>query len=161
MRKTRSHWALLGGIGLGAALMYMFDADNGRRRRALASDQTGRALRRGGRAVKAMARDLSQRALGVAAGAKARLRRAAEEVPDSLLLERVRAALGHLVSNPGALEVLAEEGRVTLSGPVLKREANRLLRKTRRIPGVRSVASRLERLERFEPLGHLTGQAAG
>jgi len=55
MRKTRSHWALLGGIGLGAALMYMFDADNGRRRRARATDQASRALRHGGRAVKARA----------------------------------------------------------------------------------------------------------
>jgi osmotically-inducible protein OsmY len=161
MRKTHSHWALLGGIGLGAALMYMFDADNGRRRRARATDQTSRALRHGGRAIKATARDLSQRARGVAAGAKARLRRAAEQVPDSLLVERVRAALGHLVSNPSVIEVLAVEGHVTLSGPVLKREANRLLRKIRRIPGVREVSNRIERLERFEPLGHLAGQAAG
>jgi hypothetical protein len=161
MGKTRSHWALLGGIGLGAALMYIFDTDNGRRRRALATDQASRALRHGGRAITARARDLSQRARGVAVGAKARLRRAAEPVPDPLLVERVRAALGHLVSNPGVIEVLAVEGRVTLSGPVLRREVNRLLRKTRRIPGVRSVASRLERLERFEPLAHLPGQAAG
>ena len=161
MRKTRSHWALLGGIGLGAALMYMFDADNGRRRRARATDQASRALRHGGRAVKARARDLSQRARGAAVGAKARLWRAAEPVPDSLLIERVRAALGHLVGNPAMIEVQAVGGHVTLSGPVLKREANRLLRKVRRVPGVREVGNRLERLERFEPLGHLPGQAAG
>src|SRR5260370_36218754 len=86
---TRSQAALrgtIGGVGLGvclgAALMYLFDADSGRRRRALARDRAVRALHRGSRTVKATARDLTHRARGAAAGTRWRLRRAAEEVPD-------------------------------------------------------------------------------
>ena len=34
--------ALIGGVGLGAALMYIFDPDRGGRRRALIRDKFGR-----------------------------------------------------------------------------------------------------------------------
>jgi hypothetical protein len=151
---TRSQWALRGAIGgvglgvcLGATLMYLFDADNGRRRRALARDRTTRALHRGGRRVKATARDLTHRARGAAVGARWRLRKIAEEVPDEVLQQRVRATLGHVARHPGLIEVQAAEGQVTLSGPVLEREAGRLLRKLRKVPGVKSLTSRLEQFE--------------
>jgi hyperosmotically inducible protein len=153
--KARSHWALLGGIGVGATLMYLLDSESGRRRRAMARARTARALRRGGRGVKAAARKVSNRARGLAAQARSRVSRVAGEVPDEVLQERVRAALGRLVRDASQLEVQVENGLVTLSGPVLEREAARLLRKVRRIRGVESVSERLERLERFEPLaGH-------
>jgi hypothetical protein len=139
------------GVGLGVTLMYLFDADNGRRRRALARDRAAHALRRGGRGLTAATRHLSQRARGLAFGARARLRRR-EEVPDAVLQERVRAVLGHAATHPAAIEVEAAGGLVTLSGPVLAKEARRVLRKVRGVPGVHSVASRLERLDRFEPL---------
>jgi hypothetical protein len=139
------------GVGLGVAVMYLLDADSGRRRRALARDRAAHALRRGGRGLKAATRHLSQQARGLAFGARARLRRV-EEVPDTVLQERVRAVLGHATTHPAGIEVEAAGGHVTLSGPVLAREARRVLRKVRRVPGVQAVASRLERLDRFEPL---------
>lgn len=157
--RNRSQSALSGGIaglglgvGLGVAMMYLFDAENGRRRRGVMRDRTVRALRRGSRGLGAATRHLSQRTRGLAAGARARLRRV-EEVPDQVLQERVRAALGHATSHPApTIEVEAAGGQVTLSGPVLAGDANRVLRKARKVPGVKSVANRLERLERFEPL---------
>ncbi|HYL04498.1 MAG TPA: hypothetical protein VE075_00555 [Thermoanaerobaculia bacterium] len=69
------------GVCLGAAVMYLFDADSGRRRRALARDRAVRALHRGSRGIKATARDLAHRARGAASGGRWRLRRAAEQVP--------------------------------------------------------------------------------
>jgi osmotically-inducible protein OsmY len=150
--RARPWWALLGGVGLGAALMYLLDADNGRRRRVVTRDRAARALRRGRRTLESTARDLSQRARGVAAGVRSRLRSGREPVPDEVLVERVRAALGHRVTHPSLIEVQVEDGRLTLSGPVLKREARRLLRGVRRVAGVKSVGDRLERLSRFEPL---------
>jgi hypothetical protein len=156
--RNRSQWAWRGGIGgfglgvgLGVAVMYLLDAENGRRRRALARDRAAHALRRGSRGLKAATRHLSQRARGLAVGARVRLRRD-EEVPDAVLQERVRAELGHATSHAALIEVEAAGGHVTLSGPVLAREAHRVLRKARKVPGVKSVASRLERLDRFEPL---------
>lgn len=57
-------------LGLGAAAMYLFDPERGRRRRALVSDQMTRARRIIRERASGAARDLGNRAYG--AGAEAR-----------------------------------------------------------------------------------------
>jgi hypothetical protein len=64
---------------------------------------------------------------------------------DDVLAARVRTRLGRLVSHPGAIEVTATSGRVTLSGPVFEVEVEQLLGGLRDIPGVVAVEDRLER----------------
>ncbi len=64
---------LLGGIGLGAGLMYMLDPDRGRRRRALVRDQLTSASNRASKALGRASRDLSNRAQGVVAQARKRM----------------------------------------------------------------------------------------
>lgn len=56
---------LLGGIGLGALLMYLFDPDRGRGRRAMLSDQLTSKVNRLSDAAESKARHLSNRARGV------------------------------------------------------------------------------------------------
>jgi hypothetical protein len=56
---------LLGGIGLGALLMYLFDPDRGRGRRARLSDQLTSKVNRLGEAAQAKGRDLRNRAQGI------------------------------------------------------------------------------------------------
>ncbi len=56
---------LLGGIGLGALLMYLFDPDRGRGRRAMLSDQLTSKVNRLSDAAEAKARHLRNRAQGV------------------------------------------------------------------------------------------------
>ncbi len=56
---------LLGGIGLGALLMYLFDPDRGRGRRARLGDQLTSKVNRLGEAAESKARDLRNRAQGV------------------------------------------------------------------------------------------------
>ena len=56
---------LLGGIGIGALLMYLFDPDGGRGRRARLGDQLTSKVNRLGEAAEAKARDLRNRAQGV------------------------------------------------------------------------------------------------
>jgi gas vesicle protein len=56
---------LLGGIGIGAALMYLFDPERGRGRRARLSDQWASKVNRLGAAAESKARDLKNRAQGV------------------------------------------------------------------------------------------------
>jgi hypothetical protein len=56
---------LLGGIGLGALLMYLFDPDRGRGRRAMLSDQLTSKVNRLSEAAEAKARHLRNRAQGV------------------------------------------------------------------------------------------------
>ena len=65
--------ALLGGIGLGAAVMYVLDPQGGRRRRALARDKAVSLANKTGRVVEATSRDLANRAKGVAADARAKI----------------------------------------------------------------------------------------
>jgi hypothetical protein len=57
----------LGGIGLGAGLMYMFDPDKGRRRRATARDAAHHIANAFDDTVGKTSRDLSNRAQGLVA----------------------------------------------------------------------------------------------
>jgi uncharacterized membrane protein len=133
---------ILGGAGLGAGLMFMFDPDRGRRRRALVRDQVAHTARVLGDASSKTARDLSHHIYGVVAESSHLLRH--EEVSDDVLVARVRARLGRSVSHPHAISVTAKDGHVTLSGPVLAHEAGRLLSSTSKVRGVREVENRLE-----------------
>ena len=56
---------LLGGIGIGALLMYLFDPDRGRGRRARLSDQLTSKVNRLSETAEAKARHLRNRAQGV------------------------------------------------------------------------------------------------
>jgi hypothetical protein len=129
-------------VAAGAGLMYLLDPDGGRRRRALVRDQLVRAAHRTGDAVDATSRDVSNRARGVVAELRSRLSTA--HVSDEVLHERVRARIGSVIGHAGAVDVQVEDGRVTLRGPVLAEEVERLLRRVRAVSGVREVVDRLE-----------------
>jgi hypothetical protein len=64
---SRTSWIgpLLGGVGIGAALMYLFDPDRGRGRRARLSDQLTSKANRLGETVEGRARDLRNRTKGL------------------------------------------------------------------------------------------------
>ena len=133
----------MSGLGIGALLSYLFDPDRGRRRRALVRDKTGHYLRKAGDSTGKLGRHLRNRVRGVGAETAARLQRE-EDVPDEVLVERVRAEIGHVVAHPGAIEVAAQWGRVTLSGPVLASEVDGLLARVRGVRGVTEIEDRLE-----------------
>src|SRR5262245_61282846 len=65
-------------------------------------------------------------------------------VDDRVLEERVRARLGRHTSHAAVIEVSAVEGVVTLRGPILLSEMERVLRAAGRVPGVDAVVSELE-----------------
>ena len=123
---------------LGAGLMYFADPRMGRRRRALVGDQLQHAQRRLKQSARKASRDLNNRARGLTAEMRTVFK------SDEVLLGRVRAELGFLVSHPSAIEVTAERGHVTLSGPVLASEVKRLLKGVSSVRGVTSVANQLE-----------------
>jgi uncharacterized membrane protein len=133
--------ATIVGAGVGAGLMYLYDPQLGRRRRALARDKFIHLTRRLDDAVEVTSRDLTNRALGVWAEMRSCLN--SEDVSDEVLAERVRSELGGLTSHPSAIEVNAEQGQLTLSGPVLRDEANRLLKGVAAVRGVREVNDHL------------------
>lgn len=147
---------LAGGIGLGAALMYILDPDRGRRRRALVRDQLVSAAHRAPDAFGATARDLSNRTRGLAAEVGSMFS-GEEEVSDEVLAARVRSKMGRVVSHPHAIKVTVEQGRVTLSGPILADEVNDLLSCVSHVRGVADVENRLEAHEEAGNISALQG----
>ena len=130
------------GLGIGAGLMYFLDPERGGRRRAVFRDKTAHVANRGGDALRAARRDLTARTSGTVARVRAAFDGRA--VDDRILVERVRAHLGHLVAHPRAVEVTAIDGVVTIRGPILQAEALRLLKALERLRGVRKVINLLQ-----------------
>ena len=148
--------SLLSGIAIGAALAMAFDPDQGRRRRALVRDKVVRGTRVSREALDATARDMGNRARGMAAATRGRLWR--EEVDDMRLLERVRAKLGRVCSHPHAVDVDVHDGEVTLRGPVLADEVRDLLNTAASVRGVTSVINELEPHETSAGIPSLQGE---
>ena len=119
--------------GLGAGMMYMLDPRLGRRRRALVRDKAQAYWHRMGKYIGQTARDARQRTYGLIAETQTQLRGA--DIPeDAVLVARVRAQIGHVVSQAGAIDVTAHQGRVTLSGSIAAHEVEKLRRPWPRSP---------------------------
>jgi hypothetical protein len=131
------------GIGLGAAAMYLLDPARGHRRRARLREAATHASHRAHAVAGMTARDVHHRVSGLAARTLDRL--IEEPAPsDDVLVERVRARVGRLVSHPGAIDVVADNGTVTLSGPLFDAEVEQLLEGVEAVSGVTAVENRLE-----------------
>jgi uncharacterized membrane protein len=133
---------LLGGVILGAGIMYLLDPDRGARRRSLLRDQVVHAGHKLGDGLSATARDTRNRAAGAAAELKWRFRK--DQADDDVLHERVRSVIGRVVSHPGAITVIVSEGRVRLNGRVLADEVDELVRRVNQVRGVREVRNEVE-----------------
>jgi hypothetical protein len=130
---------LIRAAALGAAAMYLLDPDRGRRRRAIARDKTRSALNQGTQFLSAARSDARSRLQGLRAAARRVREDRGDPPPDPVLVARVRARLGRLVSHPHGVRVDARNGAVRLSGPILKSEHTPLVIAARLVRGVRSV----------------------
>lgn len=157
MKRLLGSWiGFLGGLGAGAGAAYYLDPDRGRARRVQLRDRSKRALRDQGRLADKGARDLEHRAAGLVARTRASWRR--EQVSDDQLVQRVRSVMGHHVTHPGSIDVVARDGHVTLSGPVFRGEVERLVRRVSRVPGVVGVETHLEQHDSDENVPGLQGR---
>ena len=143
MNKGVNAGLLITGLGVGAGCMYLLDPDRGRRRRAVLRDKGGSAYRELRESIEKAKADLTNRTQGIVASVKSLVQH--QPVGDDQLVGRVRAKLGRLVSHPHAINVSAQNGRVTLSGDVLESEAARLLERVAVVPGVCSISNQLLR----------------
>src|SRR5256885_17654 len=105
---------LLGGLGLGALIMYLGDPQSGRRRRARIRDQYVHTARKVQQGADVVLRDASHRAAGAIASTRGWIGRMAGGIDDDVLTERVRAALGRTTSHLGVIRVESHQGHVTL-----------------------------------------------
>jgi hypothetical protein len=133
----------LAGVGLGAAAMYLLDPSRGRRRRARLAEAASHVSHRAQAVAGMTARDVRHRVSGLAARTLDQL--VEEGTPSNeVLVERVRARLGRLVSHPGAIDVVASGGTVTLKGPVFEAEVDQLMKGVAAVAGVTTVENGLE-----------------
>jgi len=102
-----SSFSLLGGVAIGAGLMYM--VDTGLRRR-------------------------TQRAVTPISVVPRR-----PSVPDWVLAERARLEVWRTIANPDSIQISVRDGCVTLWGPVLAEEPERLREKLVKLPGLRKL----------------------
>ena len=149
-------YLLLTGTAIGAGLMYVLDPISGKRRRAFTRDKMTHLAKETDRVVGQTGRDFQNRYEGAVAEAKRFW--TPEEVADDVLADRVRTALGRVISHPRSVEVSAEHGWITLSGPIIASEERRLLHRIRRIPGVRGVENKLEV---YKSTAHISGLQGG
>lgn len=140
--KMNKKTSLLGGISLGATIMYFLDPDRGKQRRGLARDQVAHLARLIFAGLVKSARDLRQRLSGLLA--ELRWLPTREAVPNDVLVARVRAKIGHVNSHPGALEVTASNGTVRASGPILASEVEQTLVAIRSVRGIKDIDNHLE-----------------
>lgn len=145
---------LLLGITLGAAGAFLYDPEQGRRRRALLRDKLGRTVNEGRAFADAASRDLRQRAQGIASQVKGMR---AGPASDDVLVQRVRAKLGRHCSHSRAVQVSAQQGRVVLTGDILAAEVEPLLGALRSLRGVEDVENRLNAYPGAEGISSLQG----
>ena len=141
MKKVKTTVAFMSGAAFGAGLMYLADPVMGKRRRALARDAAVHTRKVFGRAVDIGARDTAHRLKDMFKEIEGLFKR--ESIDDQILIDRVRTEVGRVSSHPN-VEVIIENGCVTLLGPVVDREEQRVLRAARSVKGVCAVFNRME-----------------
>ena len=143
---------LLGlGALLGAAIAYLFDPQNGRRRRMLLRDRTAGLVRQSGRKTARAGRAVAAEAYGVSKKAQ-HLKEEPKDYDDATLADKVQSEVFRDADIPkGQINVNAEDGIVVLRGEVERPELiEELVERTRKVQGVRDV----------ENLMHLPGTTA-
>jgi hypothetical protein len=142
---------------IGATIMYAFDEHRGAKRRSMARDKLVHAGHLLGRNLKKHGRDLLNRGVGQVAELRSVVRDRMGTVSDDQLIDRVRAQLGHVLSHAGLLEIVAVEGNVTVRGPVLHREIDKIRDRIRKIRGVRQYDLQLDPHENLEHVAGVRG----
>lgn len=149
--------ALLGGLGLGALIMYLADPYSGRGRRARLRDRYVSTARRLQQVTDVVLRDATHRTTGTVASVRGWMAERGQATDDVILLERVRSALGRTTPHPHAVEVRVVGSNVTLSGDALADEAGRIVDCVAKVRGVRSVEDRLRLHDSSENFPSLQG----
>jgi hypothetical protein len=133
--------ALVVGFAGGALAMYLFDPVRGKKRRVLLRDQARHKARMAAERARVSFHDAAHRTQGALAEARAAFR--PEVVLDDVLVERVRAAMGRVVSHPHWIDTAAHDGRVVLRGMIPADEIGRLLACVEAVRGARTIENHL------------------
>lgn len=134
---------VLGALAAGLGLMYFLDPRSGGRRRALVRDKAVRSEHVARQALVHAMRDAENRGHGLRARAEGLFRGGV--VDDDVLVQRVRAKLGHVCAHPHAIQVLSKgNGCIELKGDILVTEHFGTLAALSLVRGVRLIDDDLQ-----------------
>lgn len=148
--------AAVGAGLLAAGAMYLFDPVAGARRRSVIRGKMTRALNNMCSGVDKTFQYAAGQFQGMFYEARNLFR--ADQASDETLVARVRAAMGRVVSHPKAIDVMAHEGVVILSGQVLADELPGLLQAVNGVRGVERVEDVLQVHTSAENIPDFQGQ---
>lgn len=121
--------------------MYLLDPDRGRRRRALVRDKLVSVRHQLDDAAEVTATDVLNRGRGQVARLRSLV--TGKTPSDEAIAHRIRSELRFVVRHPRSVEVEVQDGRVTLSGPVLADEVDHVLSVASSVAGVKTVDNHL------------------
>ena len=157
-RNTDVQWMnWLGGIAVGALVMYVADPSEGRRRRARLQDKMTHYSHQARRELGRTVRDTRNRLIGLQAEATRLISGRTSKPLDNHVLEaRVRSRIARTLPQLEEIGVTADSGIVMLSGEISVDDEDQLIKLVQGIPGVAGVqhgvqASTLAACERFSP----------
>ena len=129
---------------LGAGVMYFFDPQQGRRRRAMVRDRVPAFFRQGGRRAERAARAISAEAYGVTQKVK-HLREEEKDYDDVTLARKIETEIFRDADAPkGQVDINVVDGVVQLRGELESTELiAELEAKTRNVTGVKDVENLL------------------
>jgi gas vesicle protein len=134
----------VGAVALGAAAMYFLDPAKGRQRRDFVAGQITRCVQETGHFCQLTGQYVMRLWHGQAGSAESGLE-PADPLAGEQLVQRVRAEISHLLSNPAQVQLMADaEGIVTLYGKVPAGELDSLLKAVSAVPGVRAVVDHID-----------------
>lgn len=148
--------SLLWGAAIGAGLMYFMDPEQGGRRKAQIRNQVIHLQHQGDDAIDTAVRDLRNRARGLMAEGMALVDQ--QNIPASVMEERIRSRLGFLTRHPGAIQVTVQNNRAILSGDILADEVESLVMGISRIRGLKGVENNLNVHQDAGNIPHLQGE---
>ena len=149
---------LLTSVGLGAGLMYFLDPQYGTRRRALVRDKANSWVNSMDNFLDGANEDMRNRTRGVLAEMSARL--SDQGAPDWILEERVRSNLGRLAGHARSIDIRADGGRILLSGPALRENADLIVKTAARTRGVHEVENQLQIFDDASDIPALQGTSS-
>lgn len=137
---SKINFVLLG-FTAGMITTYFIDPVRGKRRRIVLKDQFLARSRDLGELVQRVAKDISNRIHGIVVSYRSPI---SPDVDDETLKARVRTYFGRLVRHTRSIQTTVQDGVVTLSGPILEDEVDRVIECVQQVPGVKSVINQLE-----------------
>lgn len=130
---------LLVSLGLGAGLMYFMDPQHGERRRTMIREKANDFVNNINDSIDMSVENARMKARGVLTEMTAKLGN--EGTTDWILEERVRNSLGRMARG---VNIAADAGRITLTGPVLRENADMIVNTAMRTRGVYGVENQLD-----------------